>query len=701
MVILFHRHGSVQRWRVFFSLLAGLCLAMETHADWEWSPTVTNLSVRGQDALIPQVASNNNGNAVAVWSLYDGVNALIQAAQFKNKEWGTAVAISASGGNASTPRVAVNGSGNARAIWISNNTGNQVVEMAGYNDKTALWSEISQVSAPGQDANTPRIAMNEAGATAIVWTLFNGSNWVVQAKLYVAGAWMDTITLSTPLRNAFTPEVVVSSSGAVIVVWSRLDFDNNTHVIESIRFQNGRWGEVNTISNPGLDTKLPQLAVDQAGNVTVVWMQANGELYNIQSRRWSGATGWDNNVALSPVGENADSPGVAADGSATAIAIWTQQLTDGVWTLRSKRFSAGRWGDLKAFASGGQSASSPHIAADNGGSATAVWVRSDGTHTLILGSHFMNGAWTPATALSAGGQNADLPQVTMLGKDQAALVWLRSNGSNRVVQARRGTYVNLRYSVTLSKSGSGTVISDPAGIDCGKTCTAQYDQDARVTLTATPAEGSNFIGWSGACEGTAPCIIKMTANKSVAAKFFAPAAYALQVTSPKRDYYWLYPPKALAGTVTSVPEGINCGVNNKACKYAFGKDAVVTLTATPQPGYYLKRWDGCATPNGLTCTVTVTKPTTTITPRFAALPKYALRVSKTKYGSITSAPAGLKCKAGAKSCSAKFVTGTEVVLTAWPATDRRFVLWGGVCSGTAPTCAIRMDAKKKVSAAFQ
>lgn len=86
MVILFHRHGSVQRWRVFFSLLAGLCLAMETHADWEWSPTVTNLSVRGQDALIPQVASNNNGNAVAVWSLYDGVNALIQAAQFKNKE---------------------------------------------------------------------------------------------------------------------------------------------------------------------------------------------------------------------------------------------------------------------------------------------------------------------------------------------------------------------------------------------------------------------------------------------------------------------------------------------------------------------------------------------------------------------------------------------------------------------------------------
>lgn len=701
MVILPCRHGSLQRWRVIFNLLAGLSLAMDTHADWEWSPIVIDLSVRGQDALIPQVASNNSGNAVAVWSLFDGVNTIIQAASYKSKGWGTAATISAGGGNATTPRVAVNGSGNARAIWIRNDTGHQIVEMAGYNDKTARWSDAAQVSAPGQDASTPQIAMNEAGATAIVWTLFNGSNWVVQAKLYVAGAWQDTVTLSTPLRDALTPQVVVSSSGAVNVAWSRLDGKTNTHVIESIPFQNGRWGDVTAVSPPGLDTRLPQLAVDQAGNVTVVWMQANGELFNIQSRRWSGATGWDTSVALSPRAENADAPGVVADSSGTAIAIWTQQLTDGVWTIRSKRFSAGRWGDHKVFASGGQSAYFPQIAADNSGSATAVWVRSDGTHTRIRGSHFRNGAWTPATALSAGGQNANLPQVTMPSKDQATVVWLRSNGSNRVVQARQGTYVNPRYSVTLGKTGSGRVISDPAGIDCGKTCTARYDQDTQVTLTATPAEGSNFIGWSGACEGTAPCIIKTTADKSVAAKFVASMAYALEITPPKGDHYWLFPPKALAGVVTSVPAGIDCGEKHKACKYAFGKDAVVTLTATPQSGYYLKRWDGCATPSGLNCTVTVTQPITTLTPRFAALPKYALQVSKTKYGSLTSAPAGLNCKASAKSCGAKFVTGTEVVLTAWPAPGRRFVEWGGVCSGAAPTCSIRMDAKKKVSAAFQ
>jgi hypothetical protein len=40
-----------------------------------------------------------------------------------------------------------------------------------------------------------------------------------------------------------------------------------------------------------------------------------------------------------------------------------------------------------------------------------------------------------------------------------------------------------------------------------------------VTLTATPAAGSSFTGWGGACSGTGKCTLTMNSDKSVTAQF--------------------------------------------------------------------------------------------------------------------------------------------------------------------------------------
>lgn len=71
-------------------------------------------------------------------------------------------------------------------------------------------------------------------------------------------------------------------------------------------------------------------------------------------------------------------------------------------------------------------------------------------------------------------------------------------------------------------AGSGSVASSPAGVDCGATCSASYASDASVALTANPAAGSTFVGWSGDCTGTGACSVTMNADRSVTATF-APA----------------------------------------------------------------------------------------------------------------------------------------------------------------------------------
>jgi hypothetical protein len=77
-------------------------------------------------------------------------------------------------------------------------------------------------------------------------------------------------------------------------------------------------------------------------------------------------------------------------------------------------------------------------------------------------------------------------------------------------------------SVVLAGAGSGTVSSAPDGIACGTICAGAWVTGTAVTLTETPASGSSFAGWSGACAaaGTASsCLVPLTANASVTASF--------------------------------------------------------------------------------------------------------------------------------------------------------------------------------------
>jgi uncharacterized repeat protein (TIGR01451 family) len=88
------------------------------------------------------------------------------------------------------------------------------------------------------------------------------------------------------------------------------------------------------------------------------------------------------------------------------------------------------------------------------------------------------------------------------------------------------------FSLSVGEAGTGigSVSSMPGGIICQPNCSAIFSQGAMVTLTATPAAGSTFAGWSGACAGTGSCIVTMTANLSVVANFTLTASTACNAT---------------------------------------------------------------------------------------------------------------------------------------------------------------------------
>ncbi len=249
-----------------------------------------------------------------------------------------------------------------------------------------------------------------------------------------------------------------------------------------------------------------------------------------------------------------------------------------------------------------------------------------------------------------------------------------------------------QLTVTMAGSGGGTVVSSQVGIRCGEACAAPFPEGTLVDLTATamPGTGSAFVGWSGACTGSAPtCRVTMTEPRAVLATFAASAArYPVAVTTSGSG----------EGTVRASVQGVECAA---ACSLGFVPGTVVTLSAAAAVGSLFEGWSGACAGAEASCTVTVPAQSLSVDAAFAAIgPAHTLRVigDGGSRGRVVSSPARISC---GDSCTADFAAGSAVTLTATGTLGAKFLGWGGPCEGTGSTCVVSMTGDRTVTASFE
>jgi hypothetical protein len=147
-------------------------------------------------------------------------------------------------------------------------------------------------------------------------------------------------------------------------------------------------------------------------------------------------------------------------------------------------------------------------------------------------------------------------------------------------------------SLTVNRTGNGSVNSADRLIKCGLLCTAGYNQAAAVTLTASASSGNVFAGWGGACTGNAlTCVVTINDATNVTANFAQTFSLSVKTSGGK-------------GSITGT-QGINCG---KICSATVIRGTAASLTATPEAGFRFANWSGACTGSG-TCNVTVNAAT--------------------------------------------------------------------------------------------
>ena len=200
--------------------------------------------------------------------------------------------------------------------------------------------------------------------------------------------------------------------------------------------------------------------------------------------------------------------------------------------------------------------------------------------------------------------------------------------------------------VTPSGTGSGTVTSMDGQINCGSTCTGSYYDEEPITLSATPAAGSVFIGWQN-CDLSfgLSCTLTVTKARTVTAIFNIPVALQFVPVTPcrvvdtrKNDSFsgsTLQGGTSNSWALPSSPYLSSCGVTipPKVAAYSLNITAVPHKTLS-----YLTAW-----PTGLT------------QPNISTLNSYDGRVK----ANAAILPAGV---AGTNEAVSVYVTNTSDVI---------------------------------------
>ena len=297
-----------------------------------------------------------------------------------------------------------------------------------------------------------------------------------------------------------------------------------------------------------------------------------------------------------------------------------------------------------------------------------------------------NGASRPTTFVSRTQLRATISASDIAAAGTARVTVLNPPPGGGASNALTLTIVpSLAVSVVRAGSGSGTVTSAPAGIDCGSVCSARFATGTSVVLTANPASTSTFAGWRG-CDSVAGarCTVSVTATRTVTATFEV-VPVRLTVTKDGTG----------SGLVAS-PAGISCG---GVCSRVLSSGTALQLVATPDRGSTFAGWSGGGCSGTGACSVTLTTATT-VTATFTAPPgRFALAVTRrgSASGTVTSAPQGIACGA---SCAQLYTSGAIVTLTANAGAGAVFKGWsGGGCSGSG-RCVVTMTAMRSVRAIF-
>ncbi len=545
------------------------------------------------------------------------------------------------------PSLAVDGDGKLYAAWLDDRLGNSYDVYYSERQAGGGWSTALPLhDHPGALMQSRAVlSANSAGDLVVVWVDPRDRNGDIASKTRLSGGdWGRTLRVNDDTYRVAkdSPAMSVDAAGNAALVWAdarggtmfemniysayrpitstvwgldeRLNYDTGTamqsyqtHLTASGADASGNlyalfatggdiyfayhpayspnpvgvWQAPEKVSDaPEPGNYQPALAVDAAGNAYAAWQDGRGASWDIYFAYRPAGGSWQANEKVSDEthAEHQYEPDIATDGMGNAYAIWEDGYDNAADIYFAYRPAGGSWGtpqrvndDLERVCN----QEAPAIAVDAAGNAYAVWAdyRKSADQCQYSGMSNVYFAYRPA----GGSWNANL-RVNDLDTGYGPEIAVDRQG-NALAAWRDYQEVNYGISLDYRPAGGSWGADQPlTGIP------APYVFSDPVV--ALGESGRGHLAWLEAVDTPTGDIL-----------YYAPITvtvapeYGLAVTLDG----------AGSGTVTSVPEGISCGLD---CSHTYESGTVVTLTAVADTGSTFAGWGGDCLGTG-SCVITM------------------------------------------------------------------------------------------------
>jgi hypothetical protein len=422
----------------------------------------------GFDLILPYEASNDGGTATVSTEAF-----ISPHADSMRQSWRGPQAIETVGtGDAYNPKVAIDAKGNAMAVW-SQYDGARFSIWANRYLATSGWCGATLISIdPHGDAFQPNVVMNTDGVALIAWEQRDNDRCSIWVNRFVPDVgWGSAALLKTVTTPAFlSPILAIDGRGDGLIVSTVYG-----------QYASEIWGDGYSRDHKKIDAKeaarasmrishlgsaaSPRIAINARGRAVLVWIQHDGRRHQVWASRYVISLGWDQPTLIDASTKgNAYDPQVAidADGNATATWYYDEAGHMAVWT---NRYNAATWGWGRAqrlSRPGSGQAFSPRVVADGFGNVIVVWSKHDDTQCRIWASKYSpTTGWDPEQPIEPPStEDSCEPQVAMDATGVAVAVWRKREGNHAGVWA-------CRYAPGYGWGKAQLIESDKLGKVCG------------------------------------------------------------------------------------------------------------------------------------------------------------------------------------------------------------------------------------------
>jgi FG-GAP-like repeat len=481
-------------------MLSAPIILAQTSPQWD---TPIMLEANSGEAQFPRLAADASGAAIAVWAQHDGAAMSIWANRYiAGQGWGMATLIEDNTGDARGPWVAMDGNGNAVVVW-SQYDGVYLSIWANRYVAGEGWGTATLIETNPGDADFTRVAMNNGGRAMALWRQTDGSEVSIWASRFVDGdGWGSPTLLETNSGEASETWIAMDNHGNAMAVWRQTDGVDLSIWANRFIVDDG-WGVPTLIEHAPGFASFPHVVFESNGNALVVWYQGpDSNNRSIWANHYIVGEGWDSPTLLENNPGSAQGPDVAIDGSDRAIAVWRQ--FDGVdISIWANRYVPGEgWGGPTLIETNPGEAVRPAVAMDTSGNAVVVWIQFDGTNDSVWANRYMvDEGWESPIVIETHLGDARLPKVAIDSHGQALAVWSQDTGTEINIWAnyerRFPTFVDVSEAAGFLRSN----LQSSWGAAWG-----DYDNDGHVdviTLGHNQKETNSFSQlWHNNGDGT-------------------------------------------------------------------------------------------------------------------------------------------------------------------------------------------------------